>query len=158
MLNLAPLVSFSPVKLQFKQHQFNMEKKKKFGTEPRRLSRAPPRCLFFSFFLPFSSPDANTQRERTRCKKNHDTLPEGEYKFAPFLSFSFCFSPGDDAQSRTAIPHAVLAAAEARFTGEECKRRTCHSLIGERCFFFFVFYVFFFPSSPSHAQALVRKI
>lgn len=74
--------------------------------------------------------------------KNHDTLPEGEYKFAPFLSFSFRFSPvavvrGDDAQSRTAILHAVLAAAaEARFTGGRVQ--TSHlSLTDWRTLFFF---------------------
>lgn len=100
--------------------------------------------------------------------KNHDTLPEGEYKFAPFLSFSFRFSPvavvrGDDAQSRTAILHAVPAAAtaataaEARFTGERVQ--TSHlSLTDWRTLFFFFNYFFFFPSSPSHAQTLVRKI
>lgn len=88
-----------------------------------------------------------TRSVKEQGVKYHDTLPEGEYKFAPFLSFSsllLLFSGAvvacDDAQSRTAILHAVLAAAaETRFTGKECKRRTCHLLIGKRFFLLFLF-------------------
>lgn len=61
----------------------------KFGTEPRRLSRAPPRCLFFSFFLPFSSPDANTQRERTRCKKITTHFQRASTNLHLFTRFPF---------------------------------------------------------------------
>lgn len=90
--------------------------------------------LFVPFFLILLLL-MQTRSVKEQGVKNHDTLPEGEYKFAPSLSVSFF--TGDDAQSRTAILHAVLTAAAAatRFTWKECKRRICHLLIGERGLF-----------------------
>lgn len=81
MLNLAPAFFFTAVKLKsWKWHKFSVRKKEIWtktqwhSIEPRWLSRASP--LFVPFFLSsYSSsfPDANTQRERTRCEKSRHT-------------------------------------------------------------------------------------
>lgn len=82
------------------------EKKKKFWIEPLWLSRAPPHCLLFSFFLPFSSPDANTQRERTRCKKSRHTS-RGRVQICTFsLIFFSLFSCRRRQRRRRTKPHS----------------------------------------------------